>query len=289
MLGSTTGNTLRDIELAIDKRISATGFVYSAYKKENIISCNLCGSLVDKWSLYSHRDRYGLPIRSMICNDCGLIFITPRMGELVYDDFYKTWYRKLIAAFSGQEESDQAKNRSLGYESDNAVKFLSEHMPNDLEIENMLDVGGSTGIFAEKICKTLGCKGVVVDPNAGELKEALGRKLSTCCCQFSGYVTGSRYDLISMLRTVEHLSDISKALEKASQLLTKKGVFLIDIVNHTWLMKMFKEKNLCTKIDHVYQLTDDTICQFLNKWFPSYEIIKGDTSARYIYYLVKPK
>lgn len=285
----STGNTLKDIELAIGKRIKETGFEYSSYKKGNVEACDLCGSHVDKWSLYSHRDRYGLPIRSMRCNSCGLIFITPRMNELTYNDFYKTWYRKLIAAFSGQEETAQAKHRSLGYESDIAMRFLSEHMPSDVVIENLLDVGGSIGAFASKVCKTLGCKGTIVDPNALELKEALDKGLSTCCSSFSEFVTGDRYDLISMLRTVEHLPNISKSLQKCRQLLTEKGMFLIDIVNHEWLMKMFKEKFLCTKIDHVFQLTDDTICQYLDKWFSGYEIIKGDTFARYIYYLVKPK
>lgn len=285
----STGNTLKDIELAIIKRIKGTGFEYSKHKKENIDVCNLCGSHVATWSLYSHRDRYGLPVRSMRCNDCGLIFITPRMNELSYSDFYKNWYRKLIAAFSGQEETDQAKHRSLGYESDIAMAFLSEYMSSDMVIENVLDVGGSIGAFAAKVCKTLGCKGTVVDPNASELKEALNKGLSVCCSSFGGYVTETRYDLIAMLRTVEHLPDISKSLQKCRQLLTEKGMFLIDIVNHEWLMKMFKEKFLCTKIDHVFQFTDNTVCQYLDKWFSGYEIIKSDTSARYVYYLVKPK
>jgi len=289
MLGSTTGNTLKDVSLAIDRRIKGTGFDYSKYRKRNIESCNLCGSHADSWDLYSYRDRYGLPIRSMRCNSCGLIFITPRMEELVYDEFYKNWYRKLVAAFSNQPEEEQAKSRSIGIGSDIAIKFLAQNMPDGLDIKKMLDVGGSTGIFADKVCKTCGCKGTVVDPNVSELKEALDKGLSTCCSQFTGFVTGDRYDLISMLRTVEHLSDITKALQKVSQLLTEQGIFLIDIVNHKWLMKMFKDRNICTKIDHIYQLTDETICQYFKIWFPNHEVVKGDTSNRYILYLVKPK
>ena len=289
MLGSTTGNTLRDISLAIDKRVKETGFDYSKYKKDNITVCNLCGSHANSWNLYSYRDRYGLPIRSMHCNSCGLIFITPRMCESAYDEFYKIWYRKLIAAFSNQPEEEQADGRQHSMGADIARKFLAENMPESLKIQRMLDIGGSIGTFADVVCKTLGCKGTVVDPNANELKIAADKGLSVCCSQFKGYVTGTRYDLISMLRTVEHLSDIEYALMKVSQLLTKNGIFLIDIVNHKWLMKMFKDKNVCTKIDHVYQLTDDTIRQYLHKCFPNYEVVCGDTSARYILYLVKPK
>jgi 2-polyprenyl-3-methyl-5-hydroxy-6-metoxy-1,4-benzoquinol methylase len=286
MLRSTTGNTLIDVSLAIDYRIKNTGFDYSKSSKINIDICNLCGS--NSFELYSHRDRYGLPVRSMKCKVCGLIFITPRMTDDFYDNFYKNWYRKLIAAFLGKNEDDLARTRSLDKSSDEIMKFLAKNMP-DMQIHSMLDIGGSTGIFAEKICSTLGCEGVVVDPNRGELLEASNRGLITSCCQFMDYKTDRRFDLISMLKTIEHLSDIKKVFLKLKNLLTPEGVFLISIVNHDWLIKMFKDRNICTKIDHVYQLTDNTINQYFNSLFWEYDVVKGDTTFRNIVYLVKPK
>ena len=151
------------------------------------------------------------------------------------------------------------------------------------------DIGGSTGIFADKISKILGCKAVVVDPNKDEIAEAAKKGLTCCCKQFKDYKSGTQYDLISMLRTVEHLSQISIALQKVKEMLSKKGVFFLDIVNHLWLMKMFKSSQLSTKIDHIYQLTDETISRYLLRFFPEMEIVKSDIEFRYIFYLVKPK
>lgn len=288
-LGSTTGNSLRDMELAIDSRMKATGFTYSAHEKISITCCNLCGSNMSEWELYAHRDRYGLPVRSMRCKNCGLIFITPRLTEQEYSEFYTKWYRKLVSAFSNSDEEKQAKARERGIEADKTIKFLSKSMPNDFQIEHMLDVGGSTGVFAQKVSTILGCKAVVVDPNKEEIKEALNKGLTCSCCPFTDYNSDTRFNLISMLRTMEHVPDIQRTLSKVKELLAEGGIFLLDIVNHDWLITMFKDRSLATKIDHVYQLTDRTISQYLKIWFPDYEVVKSDTTGRYILYLVKPK
>jgi hypothetical protein len=66
-------------------------------------------------------------------------------------------------------------------------------------------------------------------------------------------------------------------------------MFLLDIVNHEWLIKMFVDKASCTKVDHIYQLTDKVIRQFLNKWFKGFEIASSDITSRYILYLVYNK
>lgn len=289
MLGSTTGNTLQDISLAVQQRIKATGFNYSAYKKINIPACDLCESASNDWELYSHQDRYKLPVRSMRCKKCGLIFITPRMISTAYDDFYTNWYRKLTAAFSNNPNPEGSREQSSSLQADAMMKFLGNHMPVDLEIKNVLDVGGSTGSFIEKVCKVTGAKGVVVDPNKTEIQQAAKKGLAVSCCSFADYKTDKKYELVSMLRTVEHLLSINFSLKKVAGLLTKGGMLILDIVNHDWLLKMFHDKTVCTKIDHVYQLTDKVICQYFNICFPGCTIKKSEVNARYISYLVRTK
>lgn len=286
MLGSTTGNSIQDQYLAVTKRVKDTGFNYSNYFKETVEKCNLCES--EEFELYSHRDRYGLPVRSMICKHCGLIFISPKMTEKAYDSFYSDWYRKLIAAFNGTTEDAVGETTSWNMQADITMKFLAKHMP-QMNINRMLDVGGSTGVFAEKVKKTLGCEAIVVDPNKHEIAKALDRGLACTCSSFTTYHTDKKFELISMLRTIEHLPDIAKAFQKIKGMLTKDGMFLLDIVNHEWLYKMFKDKALCTKVDHIYQVTDSTVRQYLDKWFKGYEVASSDVSSRYVMYLVYPK
>lgn len=290
-LRSTTGNSLEDNALAVQQRIQATGFNYSMHEKWNVSICDLCGSDKTQWELYSHRDRYGLPVRSMRCKKCGLIFITPRMTNDEYYTFYSQWYRKLVQAFSNQTEDRDVQNRAYGLEADITLKFLGEHLPQDLQIKRMLDVGGSTGIFASKVKNTTGCETVVVEPNKAEIKQAADKGLTTCCMSFADYNTDTRFELISLLRTIEHLDSVECALRKISKLLTLNGVFLLDIVNHEWLVKMFHNRMLCTKIDHIYQLTYDVVMKYLRMFFldNKYDIVHSDKDERYILFLVKPK
>lgn len=282
--GSTTGCSLKDTRILIHKRVKETGFNYSQYEKTISVACNLCSWT--KFSLYAHQDRYGLPVRSMQCEKCGLIFISPRMKEEDYIAFYSDWYRKLIDAFNGREQSEHIVRRSSEIQADQMMKFLGQYLPQALSIKTMLDIGGSTGVFADKVCKLTGAKGFIIEPNKHECKEALEKGLTYCGFSLSDCKTDRRFDLISMLRTVEHLTDISKSFEKVSKLLKPNGVFLIDIVNHTWLARHFKDKCICTKIDHIYQLTDSTIRKYFDKH--KFKVI-GSSSAdeRYISYLVR--
>lgn len=282
--GSTTGDSLKDTRLLVHRRVIETGFNYSSCKKTLTLNCNCCGDTAFK--LYAHQDRYGLPVRSMQCTRCGLIFITPRMVKKAYDEFYEHWYRKLIDAFNGRQQSEHIVRHSSEVQANEAMKFLGEHLPKQLQIKSILDVGGSTGVFAKKVCETTGAMGVVIDPNSKELKEAAEKGLTVSKGSFEDYKTDREFELISMLRTVEHLIDIDKCLRRIKSMLTKDGVLLIDIVNHDWLMRHFKDPCICTKIDHIYQLTDTTIKTYFKKL--NYKII-GQSSAtdRYITYLVQ--
>ena len=66
-------------------------------------ACNLCGSQSRDWSLISTRDRANYPATSVICNRCGLIFITPRMSAEQYADFYASGqYRQTVEIVTGR-------------------------------------------------------------------------------------------------------------------------------------------------------------------------------------------
>lgn len=283
---TTTGDTLEDVRLAIIQRVKQTGFNYSDYPKYNVKECDCCGSKKEDWTLYAHCDRYGLPVRSMQCGKCGLIFISPRMDLNSYRTFYLKWYRKLVNAFDGREQPKERLDYSIEKQADDMVKFLGQAMPNESKINRMLDVGGSTGVFCKKVCDVTGCIGHVVEPNKEELSEAVAKGLTTCCNSFEWYRTDHKFDLISMLRTVEHLNTIQGGLRKIWNLLNPNGLFLLDIVNHKFMLQITRSKTLSTKLDHIYQLTDDVIKLYLKN--QGFELIEStDPESRYIKYLAK--
>ena len=76
-------------------------FDYAAEIKETVTSCNLCGS--QHFKPYGKRDRYGLPVESVRCEGCSLVFISPRMTADGYRRFYADGhYRTLLSKFYGR-------------------------------------------------------------------------------------------------------------------------------------------------------------------------------------------
>jgi SAM-dependent methyltransferase len=84
----------------VDKLLSAflkrrydlrLGLIYSKLRSvllEEVeeVPCNLCGS--DACIDIAHSDKYDLPVRSVMCRKCGLMYLNPRPTKASYDQFY---------------------------------------------------------------------------------------------------------------------------------------------------------------------------------------------------------
>jgi len=63
-------------------------------KKLDSVPCNLCGQ--DSAQIFSTESRFGIPLNSVICKNCTLMYINPRMSNEQYKTFYKSTYRKFM-------------------------------------------------------------------------------------------------------------------------------------------------------------------------------------------------
>ncbi|NLL29106.1 MAG: hypothetical protein GX259_09940 [Bacteroidales bacterium] len=72
-----------DVELKIEK---------GQYEFEEV-NCAACKS--NEYELLAEKDRYGLTYYTVICKNCGLFYVSPRMTGKVYAEFYNSEYRKL--------------------------------------------------------------------------------------------------------------------------------------------------------------------------------------------------
>ena len=79
----------------IKKILSEINFDYDSQPKEELQSCNICGS--SRSIVISKKDRYGLNVSACLCLGCGLVYISPRMTAEGYKLFYQKFYRPLVA------------------------------------------------------------------------------------------------------------------------------------------------------------------------------------------------
>jgi len=224
---------------------------YEQAPKEEVKSCNLCGST--RYALIATVDRYGFDTSWVKCKECGLIFLSYRMTSEAYREFYEGGhYRRLFSELTNAPvneltiQSDQA--RYARYLS----KFLAPHI-NGASGGLLLDLGGSTGTVSERLAMDFNLDATVVEPSAAEAQRARANGLAVVqapLLEFDPH--GTHYDLVLLCRTVEHLLDIKAALALIKGWLAPGGMLFLDFVTVPQM-----------KIDHPYYLTPVTMQRYL--------------------------
>ena len=96
--------------------------------------------------------------------------------------------------------------------------------------KHILDVGAGTGDFLKK-CQEDGWNINGVEPNL-KAKSIAERKLNTQLRSGLSEIEGIKFDVITMWHVLEHVSDLSKAIQTLNRLLKKTGVLIIAVPNH---------------------------------------------------------
>ncbi len=243
------------------KRIAALGFDYEAQPKEHQTACNLCGET--RLVVITHQDRYGYPAPANTCWRCGLTFINPRMTASAYEAFYGGTYRPLVSAYHGRDinaQSIQAEQLTYTIERE---AFLTPFLAGRA-VRTMLDIGGSTGVVAERLAQTYNLTATVLDPSPDELEEARRRGLETITGLVEDADFGQQqFDFVILCQTIDHLLDIRGTLAKIRQLLAPEGLFFVDIVDFRAAYLRHWRINEALKIDHPYYLTQATAEAYL--------------------------
>lgn len=197
------------------------------------INCNLCGSndyevLWDKTErekqgiLYSVviRDKDGNIVqgRNVICKTCGLVYVNPRLGDEELKEFYENDYRKI-------------------YGGDNSLAAEHAHAKTAMELlwqvpgETFLDIGCSTGQLVKQMQVKRCLISHGIEPNIKHCTIAKNAGLNVLPVGIENYNPGMRFDIITMLNTLEHVTGPAKMLGKVHSLLSDNGYFLVSVPN----------------------------------------------------------
>jgi SAM-dependent methyltransferase len=244
-------------------RIEALCYDYAAKPKAAVSNCNLCGH--DLFVTLVHSDRYGYPARAQACRCCGLTFLNPVMTATSYIGFYQSIYRPLVSAYHGRlidAASIQEEQRDYAAR---LAELLAPHLAS-LTGGNLLDIGGSTGVVAHHLKRAFGLRATVIDPAPLEVEVARRLELETVASLVEDYEPGdSRYQVVLMCQTVDHLLDVMSSLRKVRALLSDDGLFFIDIVDFRAAYRRNGSVEEAVKIDHPYYLTEPVTEAFLRR------------------------
>lgn len=196
------------------------------YRLENV-AC-LCGKT--DAVIVSETDRYGLPLKTVICVHCGLLRTNPRLDASSLDGFYANEYRDL---YMGADYGDMdayfldmfARGRVI-------VDIIRKAAPRlDLKKADVLEVGCSAGgvlfSFLEAGARVRG-----IDQDRRYLD--YGNKREPALNLLPGGVEtlekeDCKYDIILINHVMEHLADPAGAVRAARKRLKPDGLCYISV------------------------------------------------------------
>ena len=214
--------------------------------------CPLCEH--DRSTVLDQRDFRGYAVINVLCSNCGLVYQTPRMTTSELEDFYQDEYR---IAYQGKEGPSEKDLRVQKARAKNLVKFL-----NELGIENVdryADIGSSSGLLMEEVQNSFNCLVVGIEPGEAYREYAHGRGLKVYeDLNQVNSADGKRFDLVSMIHVLEHISDPVDYLRALRErILSKSARLLVEVPN------LFAHD--CFEVAHLTSFSRKTLTQVLEK------------------------
>jgi len=184
----------------------------------------LCGKNQDV--LIATRDRYNIPIKTMLCTACGLMRSDPYYNEKALSEFYKNDYRQLYTGNEQATESFFTEQKGFGKY---IYDFLSGNIfKPEIKGKKIFEVGcGAGGIletFREHNNEVFGC-------DYGETYIEFGKQkgLNLVAGDSSSLLQFGKADIIILNHTLEHMKNPQRELLKIRELLSPGGLLYIAL------------------------------------------------------------
>jgi len=238
-----------------DKNLSRTKGV-SLTSTPHEPSCYLCGNT--HCTQIHDAIRYGLSPRPFQCDQCGFVFLHPRMTPEAEKEFYEKTYRSTYV----KQDPEKLWETSLPEAKDRASRFKGLYTKNS----RVLEIGCASGYFLFSVREYV--KSVVgVELTSDYVKYARGRGLDVM--ESLDEVPDNSCNLIFMFHVLEHIEDPIHFLKEVKRKLSHSGKLIVEVPNvNDILVSTYKIKNhldFYWEIAHKYYFSKDSLKQVINR------------------------
>ena len=186
------------------------------------IPCNLCGGA--EVSILANRSRSGKPLRTVICQACGLVWSDPRPHEArqFYEEEYRLSYKR---AYSPKSKHVLRAGHVALSRFEKIEQFLSSR-------KAVLDVGTGGGEFAY-LLQSLGHGVEGIEPNRGYADYSIreyGLTVQVGFVQDAAFVPDS-FDVVTIWHVLEHTEDPGFILALLRSWLKPDGMLVVEVPN----------------------------------------------------------
>jgi len=231
---------------------------------EIVENCPLCGSISS--SLFDQREFRGYPVSNRICQDCGLVYQSPRMTDAESQAFYETEYRLLYQGQEGPNPKDLAVQAAR-------AKVVVDYVGKQVtSISRVLDVGCSTGILLQQIQTHFQAQAFGVEPGKvyRQYAQSLGLEVYPTL-QETQLSDDLHFNLVSMMHALEHMPHPLEYLQNLREkYLDPNGWLLLEVPN------LYAHD--CFEVAHLISFSAHTLAQVVTK--AGYRVVRLRTHGQ---------
>src|SRR3989338_1112219 len=245
-------------------------FNYAQAEYESV-PCNFCMG-VDVHTL-SRTGQDGLPLHAVMCRNCGLIFINPRMTREWYFKYYQGEYREktIEHGTDGRKFNIEAMYKKALSHGERLGKTLRENITHP---QLIVEVGSSAGGVLKGLQNVLGGQVLGVEPSEKEANFAIAHGVKTHVALFENVDQRllPSCSLVVCTQSLNHLLYPRAFLAWAHDRLETNGILALEVVNFRHQLKDAGKFKNAVKIDHPYMFTPEVLCDFVRS--AGFEILK---------------
>ena len=236
------------------------------------VNCPVCEAC--NYELLSQKDRYGLPVTTVICKTCGLLISNPMMTQDSLNKYY---------ADDNDELYRDSKYVTLSYfnkrynHGKKIIEFIKKHIGISMKDKFVIEVGcGAGGILAA--FKDEGAEVFGIDLGNNYLdfgKEKYNLNLMNM--SLADYINnneGGRFDFIIYSHVLEHIRLLQDELQLIKELCHEKTLIYIEVPGLLSVHKNYGDFLHYLQNAHLYHFSLGTLLNLFQKY--GFSLIYGD-------------
>ncbi|MDI6770082.1 MAG: class I SAM-dependent methyltransferase [Anaerolineales bacterium] len=231
---------------------------------EDVLICPLCGS--GRSQFFDRREFRGQVVTNRLCQECGLVYQSPRMTEAESAAFYAEEYRLLY------EGSSDPTARNVTVQRARAESLFTFARPVVEKVARHLDIGCSLGILLQRFTETYHCQPAGIEPGGAHRTHARKEGLAVYAALEELEKAGeARFDLVTMSHVLEHLADpVGYLSHLRESILAPDGWLLLEVPN------LYAHDSF--EVAHLYAFSPHILREVLCR--SGFEIIKFEKHGR---------
>lgn len=237
--------------------------------------CLCSNKNAEKDIVISEKDRYGIPVKQLICSKCGLIRNQKIFNVESNIKFYKNYYRNIYVGLKNPNDQFFEEQKTRG---EKFLTLVKSHVELK-KIQNILEIGcGSGGILAPFHEINISCTGV--DYNKEYLEYGRLKGLSLICGDYKSHIEDDSVDLLILSHVMEHFTNpINEMIEVINKVKTNKYL-LVEVPGIFFMNKVYLNPILYLQNAHVFNFYYSYLKVFFEKL--GLEVIYGDERCTFL-------